>query len=149
ASFPRTSSAPPACRPTWCACPSASRAWRTSSGISTRRWPRPRAEGNMVRVLLLLLVAVLLAYALWQLLHALRNRRRGARPPAAAVEATDEEAEVEEAEDGDEVDESAFNYAPVPRPDAPVAATAVTASEGEQERFQQELELQQLRRDIA
>lgn len=103
----------------------------------------------MVRVLLLLLVAVLLAYALWQVLHALRNRRRRARPPVAAVVTTDEEAEVDEANDGDEVDESAFNYAPVPRPDAPVAAAVVAASEGEQERFQQELELQQLRRDIA
>ncbi|MBC9072601.1 DUF2802 domain-containing protein [Thauera sp. CAU 1555] len=106
----------------------------------------------MVRVLLLLLVAVLLAYALWQLLHALRNRRREARPPTPAVVATDEDAEADdgdELDDGDEVDESAFNYAPVPRPDAPVAAAAVAASEGEQERFQQELELQQLRRDIA
>lgn len=100
----------------------------------------------MIRVLLLLLVAVLLAYALWQVLSALRNRRRNAPPPAPSVEATDEDAE---ADDDVEVDESAFSYAPLPRADQ--AGVPQPAAVGEQvgERFQQELELRQLRQDIA
>jgi hypothetical protein len=96
----------------------------------------------MTRVLLLLLIAVLLAYALWQVLHALRNRGRSARAPESTLDVTDDEADDD---DADEVDDSVFSYAPLPRTDTP----ATTAAEGDGERFQQEFELQQMRRDIA
>ncbi|AUL98842.1 hypothetical protein B4966_00655 [Rhodocyclaceae bacterium] len=96
----------------------------------------------MIRVLLLLLIVVLLSYALWQVLQALRERRRAraAQPAQPGVDAD----RVAQADEEDEVDESLFNYAPRPLPDAAAAASAA-----DPQVFQQTLELQQLRTELT
>lgn len=97
----------------------------------------------MIRVLLLLLIVVLLSYALWQVLQALRERRRARAVPSAQPGADVDR--VAPADEEDEVDESLFNYAPRPLPDAAVAA----ASAADPQVFHQALELQQLRTELT
>ncbi|THF60233.1 DUF2802 domain-containing protein [Pseudothauera rhizosphaerae] len=90
-----------------------------------------------LRTLLLLAIIALAIYAAWQLWRAFAARRRADGETRIPGEEADES--------DDEVDESAFAYAPLPAAEA----KAESAPAPQSDLFQQELETQQLRRDIA
>ncbi|MBR0567945.1 DUF2802 domain-containing protein [Azoarcus sp. L1K30] len=106
------------------------------------------------RQLIWALIAALLLYGGWQFLRALlagRRAGRAARPMSAPARAQAEapaDANEDANEDADEIDEAAFNYAPMPAAGPPAATVPPTAGGGP-DPFALELEVQRLRREIG